>query len=376
MACSADGATDITATQHSMEGCEVWASLSLREREKLVKCVKHPFKDDHSTQNCTVNSKNCKFCDKDSHHFLLCPKKSFKSLTNVTSSSHKVVTTQILPPVLVQAQFIDWVENSKIGTLMDLCSTDDYVTHRYARRKGFPCEDVDLIIEGVGGKQSRYRTKVYQVPIFDKDGKQYIIPCFGLNKISSVAPPPKKDSYKGMCEKFGIKPYQVKRPQSIDLLLSMRHNFLHPKPVLSNNGMVLYSGPLGMVFGGSNPDLTFTPFKGSYPSSVHVLHKSDVSVVRRSNVLITIVKRAVHTASVKKFEMDSFGVDCNPYCLGCKVGKCAIKSKPVSARNRSLSVGIDDRTQCLPKFAELPKTLDKTLAGITKDQDEAKQAPK
>ena len=138
-----------------------------------------------------------------------------------------------LLPVMVQAQFVNGVGNGRVGMLMDLCSTDDYVTHRYAERKQFPSEDEDLIVEGVGGKESQYRTKVYQVPIFDKDGKEYVIPCFGLDKISSVAQPPDKASYKLLCDKFGISPDQVKRPQSIDLLLSMRHNFLHPKAVLS-----------------------------------------------------------------------------------------------------------------------------------------------
>ena len=79
---------------------------------------------------------------------------------------------------------------------MDLRSTDDYVTHRYAEKQNFPSEDVDLIIEGVGGKESRYKTKVYQVPIFDKAGEMFIIPCFGLDIISSIAPAPDKESYK------------------------------------------------------------------------------------------------------------------------------------------------------------------------------------
>ena len=307
LACNVDGATDLASTQHSMERCEVWGSLSLREKERLVKCVKHPFKDDHTSQNCTVKSRKCKFCDSDSHHFLLCTKKQIKSSSNVSSGTNFSFGSKCLSPVLVQAQFVDGVENSRIGTLLDLGSTDDYVTHRYAKRKQFPSEDVDLIVEGIGGKVSHYKTKVYQVPIFDKEGKQFIIPCFGLNKISCVAQPPNKESYKQLCKKFDVSPHQVRRPQSIDLLLSMKHNFLHPQPVLSINGMVLYDGQLGKVFGGSDPDLEFTPFKSAYPSSVHVLHQSNVSSVHRS-----------------------IGVECNPH-YGAKIcGRCATGAKWMS----------------------------------------------
>ena len=146
-----------------------------------------------------------------------------------------------------------------------------------------------------------------------------------------------------MCKKFGVQPHMVRRPESIDLLLSMRHNFLHPKPVLSIDGMTLYDGQLGKVLGGSYPDLVFTPFKASYPSSVHILHQSVVSTVHRSNVMRTIVKEAVYTASAKTdreflnyFKEESIGVECNPRCGGCKCGKCATGAKPMSIKDEKL----------------------------------------
>ena len=43
LACNTDGITDLHLTQHSMEMCEVWNSLSLKEKEKKVKCKKHLF---------------------------------------------------------------------------------------------------------------------------------------------------------------------------------------------------------------------------------------------------------------------------------------------------------------------------------------------
>ena len=94
LACDVDGATDLRSTCHPMETCSVWNSLTQKEREKKVKCVKHPFKDDHTTQECTVSGRTCKLCKKDSHHFLLCFKKPVKSSSKVAKASASSLTAQ------------------------------------------------------------------------------------------------------------------------------------------------------------------------------------------------------------------------------------------------------------------------------------------
>ena len=272
LACNVDGATDLRSTCHPMETCSVWNSLPQEERETMVTCLKHPFKDDHSTQECTVSGKACKFCKNDDHHHLLCPKMPNKSNTNVAKLSASSLSTQSdnsMLPVMVQAQFVTGLHGSKIGTLMDLCSTDDYVTHRYANKHNIPGEDVQLMVEGMGGKSTYYETKVYMVPIM-ANNKKYEFPCYGMDEISSVASPPEKKSYEKICNKFGVKPSQLRRPTSIDLLISMRQNFLHPEPAKTIDRLILYDGPLGKVFGGQDPDLDFCPHIACVPKSVHL----------------------------------------------------------------------------------------------------------
>ena len=106
-----------------MGTCAVWKSLTQQEKEKKVKCLKHPFKSDHTTQNCTVKGKKCKLCSQDTHHFLLCPKKPKKSGSNVTKTiATTTATEQSMLPVMVQTQFVNGRDNTKIGTLMDLAS--------------------------------------------------------------------------------------------------------------------------------------------------------------------------------------------------------------------------------------------------------------
>ena len=125
------------------------------------------------------------------------------------------------------------------------------------------------MVEGMGGKNTFYETKVYMVPIM-VNNKKYEFPCYGMDEISSVASPPEKSSYDKICKKFGVKPNQMKRPESIDLLISMRQNFLHPEPVKTIDRLVLYDGPLGKVFGGQDKDLKFNPHVACVPKSVHL----------------------------------------------------------------------------------------------------------
>ena len=269
LACDVDGATDLRSICHPMETCSVWNSLHQEEKESKVKCLKHPFKINHTTSECTVTGNACKFCSQDSHHFLLCPNKKVNSSSNVAKILTAAAQTDrsLQFPTLVQAQYISTPHGRKVGALLDLCSTDDYVTHKYARINKLSGEPLELEVEGIGGKKLHLSTKVYKIPILF-EGKRIKIPCYGLDTISSVIAPPDKESYRKLCEKFGVTPNFVRRPNSIDLLISMRQNDLHPNKSKSIGKMTLYVGPLGKVFGGCDPELEFTPFVNSYPASV------------------------------------------------------------------------------------------------------------
>ena len=109
----------------------------------------------------------------------------------------------------------------------------------------------------MGGKESRLMTKLYKVPIM-VNGSMQIIPCYGIETITSDVSPPEPGSYNTLCQMFNIKTKNVRRPTSIDLLLSMRQNHLHPSPIKTIGNMRLYDGPLGMVLGGGNKNLKIT----------------------------------------------------------------------------------------------------------------------
>ena len=108
-------------------------------------------------------------------------------------------------------------------------------------------------------------TKLYDVPVYMKktrNGKDrfVIFQCYGMEKIAQAATPPDDASYRELCNKFNLRMEDMVRPDEIDLLISMRRNVYHPKPIRTCGKMTLYKGPLGSVFGGTEPGLVFEPY--------------------------------------------------------------------------------------------------------------------
>ena len=114
----------------------------------------------------------------------------------------------------------------------------------------------------------------------------------------------------------------------------MRRSSHHPSPIKVLGDMTLYEGRYGKVFGGSDPDLKFTPYQRSYPAMVMEVDR------RMTQTMRTAVKSATCISSVKSekdfldyFKQDNIGVECNPKCGGCRCGQCQVGSKPMSLKD-------------------------------------------
>ena len=55
-------------------------------------------------------------------------------------------STEMLP-VLLHASYVESQRNVKLGTIWDLCSTDDYITFKKAEKLGLEGKDVVITIE-------------------------------------------------------------------------------------------------------------------------------------------------------------------------------------------------------------------------------------
>ena len=169
-----------------------------------------------------------------------------------------------------------------LGTLLDNCSTDNYITNAMAEKYQLPGEDVELIVEGIGGETNKVNSKIFQVPIKDKFGQEHVIECYGMDVIATPTKLPEKDSYFELCKRFKVSPQVVRRPKTIDLLISMRDNHLHADKKLKTIGkMSLYEGLLGKVFGGLDPKLKFRQkFKIPFRSTREIVPQVSVKTLR------------------------------------------------------------------------------------------------
>mgnify|MGYP007023049909 CR=1 FL=1 len=75
-------------------------------------------------------------------------------------------------PVLLQASYVKSRGDVKLGTLWDICSTDDYITFKKADELALEGKDVVLTIEGVGGVETSITTKLFDVPVWMEKEKE------------------------------------------------------------------------------------------------------------------------------------------------------------------------------------------------------------
>ena len=278
LACAADGATNLEVACHDMATCDNWNGLLLKEKIKLVNCHKHPFaKDGHKYDDCKKKIVDCKHCGHSSHHHLFCVVGKTSSTRLATSTSKSAGTDSNVPEVLLKTLIVNGEKDGqKLGVMEDNCSTDNYITHSKAKELKLKGEDIVLRIEGINSTKE-IQTKIYKVPIRDKKQKLHVLECYGLKNIASDSVLPDVESYKLLCKNFNVSPSQVKRPTTIDLLLSSKSNYLMSDDVYkSHEGIKLYGGPLGKTFGGVTSDLSFNSHVKSYPTKVFPVLQSTV----------------------------------------------------------------------------------------------------
>lgn len=93
-------------------------------------------------------------------------------------------------PVLMMLLEVTANAGQKIGTLIDLASDTNYITHKAANRLKVRSEEITLIFHGVGGMKVCVETKCYLLKIHVKTSKgtfkPYQFVCYGLDSIADI----------------------------------------------------------------------------------------------------------------------------------------------------------------------------------------------
>ena len=322
--CVACGSEEI---KHKLQECDNWNSLDVAAKRKLIKCWKHPYSTDgHSFKDCKSQI-TCWKCQ-GQHHRLLCDKKpGWKPSSSCKSVSLNVVDREDSPTMaascsksLVKTLFVKGrTDEEEMGLMEDGGSTDSFVRNKKAEEMKLVGEPVVLMLEGIN-ETKQMETKVYEVPIRDKQGRIHLVTCYGLPEIAKDVDIPDEQEYVDLCKKFQVDPSEVRRPSQIDVLLSSKDNFLMSDTVEAEmDGVKLYSGPMGLSFMG---DIQGEK-KKIYPMQAFPVKSISVKKAR-----MALSDREI----IQYFKEESIGVECSPKCGSCACGKCAIGDQMMSIK--------------------------------------------
>ena len=347
-----------------------------------MQCEFHPYQNNHTTANCHTKKPKfpCHYCKSSRHHFLLCDSHKargfFTRLQTFTVRDpveHAARSSVLLPFLWVYAGNQNF-QSVRCGTLLDNCSTDDFLTHTAARRMGITGRPINLITEGFGGKKSRVPdAKMYDVIVKKFNGDLEAISFYGVNKIGNKEAPIDSDQFSQLCQEFGIESCDVSRPDSIDMLIGQRNNHLFPRPVKRIGGMQLLEGPLGKCLAGETKLLGSEDNKVLKADSVDVLTNIEG---QEGSYLAGCLFTTADSDVLNYFKEENIGIDCVARCGNCSCGQCAYGNSRMSIKNEkeyqkfknNLSydpVGSQDDPG--PYFrSKLPWKVDKDMLGDNK----------
>ena len=323
---------------HQTSTCQKWLVMTDKQKKETVSCIKHPFRnqDGHKTQDCRgpvgAYLKKCRHCESKDHHGLFCSsiQRSRSNTVSSTEVSKTMAARTLLPPVLLQTNFVKTIKQAELGALWDLASTDDYIRTDVAQKLGLKGISVTLVVEAIKGQESVQETMLYDVPVYTRRNRKRIYKCYGLDEITSGSNIP--EGYDDLCAKFGKAPGMMRRPKKIDILISMRRHRDHPKLSTTIMDMSVFDGPFGPVFGGSDECLQFKPHQLS--CLVKKLQGATSAVTLRAAVksvgLVSSLKS--EREFLAYFKEDAIGVDVKPECGSCRCGQCALGAKPMSLK--------------------------------------------
>ena len=265
-----------------------------------------------------------------------------KTISTVTKPSSLLIEGGLQEfPVILMLLEVTANAGQKIGTLIDLSSDTNYITHKAASKLNLRSEEVTLVVHGVGGMKARVETKRYLLKIRVETPRgtlqSHQLICYGLDNIADV--------YKGVTarqlQKFfpDIPADDLTRPKEISLLISHREGKLAPQRIRVVGDLVLWDGPLGKTVGGTHPDLFESIAVSAHASNTHFARSMRTAASKYEELPARILKQQQTNSRIchdiqesttfttgqdflEWWRWDSIGAACDPRCGGCRCGDC------------------------------------------------------
>ena len=197
-------------------------------------------------------------------------------------------------------------------TFWDHGSTTSLVTFEYAAAAGLEGVDCCFELTGVGETVSMYTTKLFMIPLINRDGGITEIHAYGIKKITSDMKPVKLDD---IAKVFEVKPVQLIRPVgSVDLLIGIPHVDIMPTKYQVSGRLALYQSYFGtgFILGGVVDESNLSEELDDFACSVS---HAEVKNIRPMDFI----------------SAEGFGVDVPRRCKHCKGCKeCGFKANQLT----------------------------------------------
>ncbi len=357
------------------------------------RCLTCHAEDEECTDTYLCRNRDCKRGSSSDHHFFLCLRGGFKgkesekvgksstrrqtlteeqekltseltpdmaekfrkAFTNMAAKPH--CTGKNLPgvmdsntcelPVILMLLEVTTNAGQKIGTLIDLASDTNYITHRAARRLKLQSEKITLVVHGVGGMAMKVKTKRYLLKVRVKTPRgterAHELICYGLDEIAKVQRVIKPQQLKKFFPDTSLE--DLHRPEHIELLISHHEGRLAPQRVKVVGDLVLWESPLGKTVGGAHPDLCEVVDMALHNSETHFARSMRTTAVKYQEIAEMQEFKAETKSTVAGREFldwwkwDSIGAACKSMCGGCRCSNCQPGGKDMTlSEERELEI--------------------------------------
>ncbi|XP_039456743.1 uncharacterized protein LOC120433854 [Oreochromis aureus] len=261
-------------------------------------------------------------------------------------------------PVIMMLLEVTANAGQKIGTLIDLASDTNYITHRTASSLNLRSEEITLVVHGVGGMKTHVKTRRYLLKIRVRTPRgtlrSHQLVCYGLDSIAEVH----KHVTPSQLQRFfpDIPLDDLVRPKDIHLLISHKEGRLAPQRSRVIGDLVLWDGPLGKTVGGTHPELFEELTVSAHMSKTHFARSMRAAAVKYEELIgeasdqsskgkhvpAKFQRSSTSTTSrefLEWWKWDSIGAACEPKCGGCRCGNCQPGGKEMTlAEERELEI--------------------------------------
>ena len=207
-----------------------------------------------------------------------------------------------------------------MNVMWDSGATVSMITFDKARAFGLSGVNAKITIVKVGGVRETIESRIYDVPICDKEGNFHIFQAYGIPQISSAIDAIETTE---LAAEFEINPNEVARPKgNIDMLIGFEYAGFHPEREKSKGHLVLMKNTFGRCLSGSHAML-----------------------VEKTQMCVQKIKKINKVRLEDFYSNESLGVSCSPKCGSCRCGTCPIGGKQYTIQQERELAMIDSETR-------------------------------